>query len=398
MTERQGYTEDFGAQTAEILAERIHAVHPAFRARAYVDEVAESVAELGLKARVRVMAAALRRHLPPSYEDALAILLASLGPELADHEGMFTHGWYLMPVARFVEDYGLDHFDQSMHALREITRRHTSEYAIRPYLARYPEQTLSYLRKWVHDPSPHVRRLVSEGTRSRLPWASRLPAFVRAPLPVIELLDALTDDPSAFVRKSVANNLNDISKDHPELVLATASRWLAQSPSERTAWIVRHGLRTLIKAGDERALALVGATGGDQVQFRKLVLHPRSIRIGGTVSFAFELANTDTRKHALVVDYLIHFARPQGRSNAQAFKLASVVLAPAETRQIRKDHPLKPVRVRRYHLGTHRLEIRVNGAVVGSADFELLGGQETPASSPLEAAQPSRATSNDTDE
>lgn len=385
MTERQGYTEDLGARTAEILAERIHAVHPAFPARAYIDEVAESVAGLGLKARVRVMAAALRRHLPPSYDDALAILLASLGPELAGREGMFTHGWYLMPVARFVEDYGLDHLDQSMHALREITRRHTSEYAIRPYLLRYPEQTYAYLRKWVHDPSPHVRRLVSEGTRSRLPWASRFPARAHDPLPVIELLDALADDPSAFVRKSVANNMNDLSKDHPELILTTAGRWLARNPSQRTTWIVRHGLRTLIKAGDERALALVGVTGGDQVQLRELVLHPRDIRIGATVSFAFELVNTDAHEHALVVDYLIHFARPGGRSSAQAFKLAAMALAPGQARRVHKDHPLRPVRVRRYYPGTHRLQIRVNGAVVGSADFELLAAQP-------DAAQPSQTT------
>ncbi len=385
MAERQAYKDDFGAEGAAVLAKTIHAVHPEFPVREYVHEIAEAVEGLELKARVRVMSAALRRHLPPTYEDALAILVESLGPELADDEGMFTHGWYLMPVARFVEDYGLDSFDRSLAALREITRRHTSEYAIRPYLVRYPEQTLACLREWVHDPSPHVRRLVSEGTRPRLPWASRLEAFARDPRPVVALLDHLVDDPSAFVRKSVANNLNDISKDHPEYVLSTADRWLAQSASERTTWIVRHGLRTLIKAGDQRALALLGVSGGDKAQLRNLVFSPSTVRLGETVSFAFELHNADMREHSLIVDYLIHFARPRGRPYTQVFKLASMDLAAADTRKIRKSHAFEPVRVRRYHPGPHRLEIRVNGAVVDGFDFELLDGQETSVSPLLKA-------------
>lgn len=246
----------FGTNLAQELGERIQAVYPVFPLPAFVEQVASRVDTLELKARVAAISAALRDTLPPAYAEALDILLAILGPELASEQGMFTHGYYLMPVAYFVECYGLDHFDRSMAALHAITKRHTAEYAIRPFIERYPQPALTLLRQWTQDQNAHVRRLVSEGTRPRLPWAKRLPAFIADPSLVLDLLECLKDDPSPYVRKSVANNLNDISKDHPERVIAMLRRWQPNASAE-TRWITRHALRSLRKQGDPAALSLL---------------------------------------------------------------------------------------------------------------------------------------------
>lgn len=372
MSERQAFKHFLGGEAADLLGQRIQAVYPPFDAAGYAREVAAAVNDLELKARVAVMAAGLHRHLPPDYPAALAILLDSLGPPMEVGEGMFTHGWYLMPVARFVEAYGLDHFDLSMAALCEITQRHTSEFALRPYLVRYPEATLARLHEWTRHPSSHVRRLVSEGTRPRLPWAARLDAFVRDPRPVLALLEQLRADPSVYVQKSVANNLNDIAKDHPDLILATTSRWMAHKPAEPTVWIVRHGLRTLVKAGDPRALALLGATGGEHIVLADLTMAPLAVPIGAMATFAFQITNSDQCAHAVTVDYRVHFARSNGRSNIKVFKLARVTLKPGETRSLSRSHSFRLARVRRYYPGLHRLEIQVNGRICAGVDFELV--------------------------
>lgn len=171
------------------------------------------------------MSAALHRYLPNDYPTAVQILVASLGVELPAEAGMFKDAWYLMPVAHFVEEYGVAHPHDSLRALNAITRRHTGEFAIRPFIVHHYDLTLATLHEWASSDSPHVRRLVSEGTRPRLPWASRLPRFIADPTPALSLLEKLRDDPARYVQKSVANHLNDIAKDHPDLVLDTVTRW-----------------------------------------------------------------------------------------------------------------------------------------------------------------------------
>lgn len=371
MTERQAFKYFFGAETAAVLGQSIVAVEPGFDLRGYVDEVAGAVEGLELKDRVKVMAAALRKRLPENYEDAVTLLLASLGPELSDAEGMFTHGWYLMPVARFVEEYGLDHSALSLHALQEITRRHTAEYAIRPYLTRYPTQTLAQLRVWTRHESFHVRRLVSEGSRPRLPWATRIDAFIRDPTPVLDLLDRMKDDTVPYVQKSIANNLNDITKDHPELVLETLGGWLEGEPAPGRQWIARHGLRTLIKAGDQRALALLGSTGAEQIRLDKLTLGATALRIGEQLPFACTISNTDSQAHKLSIDYAIHFVRGRGQRNEKVFKLTTITLPSGESRRIERSHSFERARIRRYYPGQHRFELKINGRVVGGREFEL---------------------------
>lgn len=247
--------EYFGVELARLLADRISAVHAAFPSELFIDEVAAGVPPLELKARVALISSLLRRHLPAEYAQALSVLLSVLGPENPREQGMFTEGYWLMPVARFVEEFGLDDPHLSLGAVYEITKRHTGEYALRPYIERHTALTFSYLERWTTDPNPHVRRLVSEGTRPRLPWARRLQRVINDPAPVLSLLRKLRDDPSAYVRRSVANNLHDLVQDHRELVLAEFEAWRVDAPETRR-WVIRHALRNLVKKGDPRAIEL----------------------------------------------------------------------------------------------------------------------------------------------
>jgi 3-methyladenine DNA glycosylase AlkC len=368
--ESQPFKYYYGAELARELGERICAVYPAFPAEAFVERVAAQVDELELKARVAVIAEGLRDGLPDDYGAALDILLAILGPELPAEAGMFNHGYYLMPVAYFVERYGLDHFERSTAALREITRRHTAEYAIRPFLERYQTQTLALLHHWTEDKSPHVRRLVSEGSRPRLPWATRLQAFIADPRPILDLLERLKDDPSLYVRKSVANSLNDIAKDHPDLVVATLQGWQAGASAERR-WIIRHALRTLIKQGHPAALSLL-AYEQPAVIVRELSVTPGRVRIGDTIDIAFAIQSAGTEPQQLVVDYVIRFVKANSGTSAKVFKLRTLTLNPGEQIRLQKRHSLRPITTRRYYPGQHRVEVQINGVILGGADFDLV--------------------------
>jgi 3-methyladenine DNA glycosylase AlkC len=265
--------------------------------------------------------------------------------------------------------YGLDDFDVAMGAMYQITKRHTAEFAIRPFLRRYPERTLAVLHQWVEDESPHVRRLVSEGTRPRLPWAGRLDAFIADPTPTLALLERLKDDPSAFVRKSVANHLNDISKDHPQLVIDTLTCWREDAGAERL-WIIRHALRTLVKKGDPAALALLGFDR-PQVSLRDMRIEPDHIRLGDSLVFSFTLQSESDEAQNLIIDYLIHFVKASGQTSPKVFKLSTRELSARESIYIQRKHAIKPITTRSYYSGEHRIEIQVNGQVLGGQRFWL---------------------------
>jgi 3-methyladenine DNA glycosylase AlkC len=212
------------------------------------------------------LAQALRRCLPEPYAKALGILLATLTPPHAQTDGLGLAVFFYLPHSCFIAEYGLepshngghDPFEISLRAQYELTRRFTAEFSIRSFLLRHPERTLARLREWTSDPDPHVRRLCSEGTRPRLPWGKRLPAFIADPAPLLPILEALKNDPSLYVRRSVANHLGDIAKDHPELVFGLCERWL-NGASKEVRWLIRHALRHPAKKSNRTALELRAA-------------------------------------------------------------------------------------------------------------------------------------------
>lgn len=338
---------------------------------AFARAVDARIEGLELKDRVLVLAEELRRQLGGDYVSSLGILVDALGPELREDQGMFTESWYLMPVARFVEEYGLDHPRESLAAIEQITRRHTGEYAIRPYLAQWHEMTMDAVRTWARSDSHNVRRLASEGIRPRLPWAGQYAPFIDDPQPVIDVMDTLIDDPSRYVRTSVANNLNDISRDHPDLAVATATRWLATG-SERTAWIAAKGLRTLVKKGHPGALELLGAAHDPAIVVRDVAVTPDRLRIGESAEIAVTVANESDTVRDIIVDYQIHFLRPDGSLRPATFKLGRVSVAAGATAQVRRRFTFRQLTTRTLHPGEHLVTAQANGNPGGRATLQLL--------------------------
>jgi len=353
----------YGPEIPRRIAGRIAAAYPSFDERAFLADALAGYEQLELMPRGWHIARTLRRHLPEDYEQAVKVLLASLEPGPNEPELAGMGPFLYMPHIFFVAEYGLNHFEVSMKAQYELTQRFTAEFSIRPFLVRHQAKTLARLEKWTRDPSPHVRRLVSEGTRPRLPWAPRLRAFQKDPRPVLALLEKLKDDPELYVRRSVANNLNDIGKDHPDILAATARRWL-RGASEERAWIVRHALRSAVKRGEKGALAVLGFGGKPKAVVANATLSPRRARIGESVTLSFDLRNTSSQRERVLVDFRVHFAKARGKTGAKVFKLKEVTLAPRETVRLAKKISLKEMTTRKHYPGKHNVDVLLNGTAV----------------------------------
>jgi 3-methyladenine DNA glycosylase AlkC len=253
--------------------------------------------------------------------------------------------------------------------LRALTPRFSAEFAIRPFIVAHPELAFATLATWAQDPDEHVRRLASEGSRPRLPWGLRLQALVRDPAPTLALLRALQDDPSDYVRRSVANHLNDIAKDHPALVAQWVERHLVDATPARRA-LLRHACRTLIKRGDARVLKAWGL--GQRFKGEvALALAPKRIALGNTVVLTATLQSTSAKRQRLAVDYAVHHVKASGETAPKVFKGWVLELAPHETRVLEKRHAVRPITTRRYHAGRHALDLRVNGQVLAECHFDL---------------------------
>lgn len=351
------------------IARRIAAVHRQFALDDFVAAVDAELPKLELKERFALIAGKLRDYLPADYPAALDILVAILDDHRHSFEPIEDPAFRLLPIPTFVESYGLEHPHESLEAIYIITRHTSCEFAIRPFITRYPEQTLTKLRAWARDSDEHARRLVSEGSRPRLPWAPQLRQFIADPTPALALLEHLKDDPSLYVRRSVANHLNDISKDHPQIVLDTLKAWRIGASAERL-WLINHALRTLIKIGDSQALAILGYDE-PRVELLDLKLSPGRLVFGGELSFSFRLRSVSEAKQPLMIDYVMRFVKANGKTAPKVFKLKKATLKPNDSLSISKSHAIRPISSRRYYAGMHRLEIQVNGRIVGGADFEL---------------------------
>lgn len=351
------------------LGARLAALDPAFDRRAYA-RVTAPLGALELKPRVALVAEALHAAIAHPFPEA-ARLLSRVFPPPTDPSVPDTSHMVAWALCHFVGRYGLAHHAASMRALHTLTQRFSAEFDIRPFLLSEPERTLKVLRKWTRDPSEHVRRLVSEGTRTRLPWGVRLQPFIDDPSPVLPLLDALHDDPSEYVRRSVANNLNDLAKDHPDLVIERVRAWHVDSPAHRA--LARRALRTLIKQGHPEALAALGVETSARVDTVHFAISER-VRIGESLALEASLANRGAHEVRVVVDFALSYAGPDGRTRApKVFKWKTFTLPARAEVAIAKRHPMREVTIRRLHPGAHRVDLQVNGARVASRTFELLG-------------------------
>ena len=335
--------------------------------RSFAVEAASALSSLELKDRVRHLSRMLHKVLPAEFPAAVDRILGALPPPSQDDQALMGEVW-VWPLAQFIEDYGCNEPELSLLALHAITQRFSAEFAVRPFIDQHPELTLAMFASWVDDPNLHVRRLVSEGSRPRLPWGQRLPGVQHDPQRTLALLERLKDDPEEYVRRSVANHLNDISKDHPDLVTEVARRWLAEDGADRKA-LVRHALRGLIKGGHAGALDVLGF-GPPQVTVEDFTVTPDRVLVGGALTIRGCLRSDATQ--SLIVDYAVHHRKANGKSSAKVFKGRTAEVALGDLFTWEKEHSLRPVTTRRYYPGAHRVELLVNGQALAEASFELL--------------------------
>lgn len=363
----------FSAALVRRLAGDVQKVHPDFPAPAFVKAACAGLDALELLDRGRHISRVLAAHLPPSYPDAIDVLLRSLGPEHETDEllGVGMAPFFYFPHLEFVAVRGLDHFDLSMRAQYELTKRFSAEASIRPYIARDPERTFAVLHEWSADPNAHVRRLVSEGTRLRLPWAPRVPWLDANPGRVLELLERLKDDPSTMVRRSVANNLNDLGKVWPDLLGRTATAWLKGASAARRE-LIEHALRSAIKRGDPHALKLLGYGGKPKVAVERVTFDPRKVTIGGRVVMTFTLRSTSRQPQDLLVDAAVHFVKARGLTAAKVFKITRLVLPARRAVKLRATFSLAVHTTRVPRPGKHVVEVIVNGQKMRAGSFQLV--------------------------
>jgi 3-methyladenine DNA glycosylase AlkC len=364
--------ELLGAPAVRNLAAVLARIAPD-RPWAGVRRSARTLADLGLSDRARSVRDALLADAPDGYGNFQALIRAALP------DGAFT-GWMIWPVTEAVAtlaaaDPASAEFDDGLALLAELTPRLTSEFALRTFLAADLDRTLAAAEGWTAHPNEHVRRLASEGTRQRLPWARRVPALTARPEATIGVLDRLYQDNSEYVRRSVANHLNDLSRADAELAVRTATRWSASprpgAPKE-TERLVRHALRTLIKQGDPGALALLGFSAPTGLLVTGPSLDGGPVVVGGELSFALSVANPGSQSVRVAIDYVVHYRKANAALAPKVFKLTTRTLAPGERIDVVRRHSFAPISTRRHYPGEHAVELQVNGTGFGRTEFQLV--------------------------
>lgn len=361
----------FNPEKVAFLAGLVTEAYPNFASSAFQKDVVAAFPSLELKERITHISECLHKYLPVSYMSAIDILLRSLPPALDPTKTDDDFGDFIFsPLALFVATYGCtaEHLNLSLKALKEMTKRFSVEYAIRFFINAFPEETFVYLSDWAHDENYHVRRLTSEGTRPKLPWAQKLNIEFTRPLPILELLYT---DSTRYVTRSVANHLNDISKLDPDLVLSTLKRWQKskQQNEKEMAFIAKHALRTLVKKGDINALALLGFGGKPDISIEAYAIHTPVVKIGNALEFSFNLHSN--KEQNLVVDYLMTFASTGNKAGKKVFKIKELELTKGQVVKIKKKHPLRLMTTRRLYAGEHTIMLQVNGQDYGTLSFEL---------------------------
>ncbi|MFA6288204.1 MAG: DNA alkylation repair protein [Opitutaceae bacterium] len=350
----------FNADLYRTLAASLARLSPDFDSARFLEHALTGLADRELMPRMRRTTEAVALALPLPYREQL-IVLRALAPRIPS-------GFVCIFLADFVAQHGLEDFDASLEALRFFTRFGSSEFAIRPFIERDQLRTLAVMREWSLSDDEHVRRLASEGSRPRLPWGRRLTAFVTDPSPAFPILETLRADPSLYVRKSVANHLNDIAKDHPETALDLVSTWDRSVP--HTAWIIRHALRTLIKRGHPRALALIGAGTAAKLDVARFAASPRKLVLGEALTLTATLTSRAAKSQRLVIDYVLHYAR-SGKVSVKIFKWKTLDLPPRATVTLTKHQVIRDFSTRRHHAGRHKIELQINGRRLAETAFTL---------------------------
>ena len=350
------------------IAKELIVIEPGFDRKKFLALTLDGLEGRELMDRLRQTAIAAEAALPGNYRAKLAVLCKA-APRI-------KHGFITVSFCDFVARHGLDDFEHSMEALRFLTAFGSAEFAVRPFIQRDPSRALAIMQTWARDKDEHVRRLACEGSRPRLPWGARLRAIVENPDLTVLIIESLKADPTLYVRKSVANHLNDIAKDHPDWVLNRVESW--DRTNTGTAWIVRHALRTLVKKGNPRALALFGVDTANaaHIKVSQFSASPSKIILGDTLLLTAELISKAKRDLPLVIDYIVHYVKASGATSAKVFKWTEARAQPGKPLVLCKRQRIQDFTTRKHHTGHHRVEIQVNGQRLAETVFQLIRAQK----------------------
>jgi 3-methyladenine DNA glycosylase AlkC len=355
--------DHFDQPLVDLLAERFASIDPDFDPAAFVERVMAGFPALELKNRINLIADELRAALPDDYPTALAIVVA-----VAETDGI--EGFTAWPLCSFVERHGLADPPASLVAMESLTRRFSCEFAIRPFLEHHLELTLTHLHRWIRSDDETVRRLPSEGTRPHLPWGPKVDALLDDPEIGIAVLTELRHDPSETVRRSVANHLNDLARNHPQRVVEITREWSDDPEIEPT--MIRHALRSLVKRGDRGALGVLGFTTEPEVSVVSFGVAPAVLELSSSIELELTLVSDATADQRLVVDFVIHHVGVDGTARPKVFKWTTVDLAPGATVSLTKRRRIATASTRRYHAGRHRVDLQIAGQIMAETAFDLL--------------------------
>ena len=368
------FKNNLSAELVTCISDHLARHLPAFDRRTFETSILRELDVLELKERAQLIANRLHEVLPNDLIKRNRIIAAMLHPnedqpgdQQSDDRGIC--GWGMMPLGIVVGQHGIAAFDDSLALIAQMTSRFSSEFEVRYFLLADQQRALDIIGAWVHSPDYHIRRLVSEGTRPRLPWAMQLPSLMKDPTPILPLLKALRDDETEYIRRSVANSLNDIAKDHPELVADIAEEWLVDAGKNRLR-LIKHACRTLIKQGHRRTLNTLGY-GEPEVALADLKIATPTVNFGESLIFDISLVSTAKTTQNLMIDYAIHHRKANGKTSPKVFKWKYTSLKPGAKLVAERKHPLKKITTRKYYGGAHRLETLINGISLGVEEFEL---------------------------
>lgn len=344
-------------------------VVPAFDTQGFLKTLFDNEWEAKeLKERMRHTTLVLRAYLPNDFETNVTSLLQTID-ELKAHKIKENSIEYMF-IPDFIEQYGMDDFQTSVRAFEEITQFTSCEFGVRPFLIKYPAKMMSQMLEWSKHEQPTVRRLASEGSRPRLPWGMALPFLKKDPAPLLPILENLKKDPSESVRRSVANNLNDISKDHPETVVNWVGKW--KDGSKEIDWLIKHGCRTLLKDGRPDVLAFFGFGTVDQLEISDFEVHTPKVAIGESLAFSCRLQNKSDKPEKIRLEYGIYYLKANGSLSRKVFKISEKTYEPHIGVQLKRQQPFKLITTRKFHVGLHQVALIINGKEYDKHDFELV--------------------------
>jgi 3-methyladenine DNA glycosylase AlkC len=356
------------------LADKIHSLYSDFDQKGFLFDILTDLDSQTYTERKNSITNALIEYLPKDYPTSVDIILNVLPPDYETEELESTiNRFYITSLTAYIGQQGINDFDLSMEALYKVTKCFTSEFDIRPFILKYPSESLALLKTWAKDPNLHVRRLVSEGSRPNLPWGKKLRFVAEYPeRTTLPLLAILQDDSSEYVRRSVANHLNDFAKTKADIVVKHLKKWQKQNPSKDKERMISHALRTLIKNGHKGALALIGYDDDFELSI-SFQNYTKTVSWGGTFDFEFSISNKRKQTKNLLIDYIIGYQKKDGKISDKVFKLKKMEVPEEGAITISKKQSFRAITTRTYYPGKHTLAIQVNGKILGKVEFELMG-------------------------